>query len=62
MKLGQTVIRFPSGFCERSEENKKVLKPIRGTVVYIQPKRRFYTVEFDLPGGKLRESFPGAER
>lgn len=62
MKLGQTVIRLPTGFCGRNEENKKVLKPIMGTVVYIHPKRRFHTVEFDLPGGKLRESFPGAER
>lgn len=28
------------------------------TVVYIHPKRRFYTVEFDLPRGrKCRESY-----
>lgn len=28
-----------------------------GTVIYIHPKGRFYTVEFALPNGKVRESF-----
>lgn len=28
-----------------------------GTVVYIHPRGRFYTLEFSLPGGKFRESF-----
>lgn len=28
-----------------------------GTVVYIHPQRRFYTVRFDAPGGKFCESF-----
>lgn len=29
-----------------------------GTVVYIHPQRRFYTVEFDMPRGrKCRESY-----
>lgn len=28
-----------------------------GTVVYIHPKRAFYIVEFELPGGKVRESY-----
>lgn len=27
------------------------------TVIYIHPKRRFYTVEYTVPGGRLRESF-----
>jgi hypothetical protein len=31
---------------------------IYGTVVYIHPLRRFYTVEFDLHGRKYRESYP----
>lgn len=28
-----------------------------GTVIYIHPQRRFYTVQFDMPGGKCCESF-----
>lgn len=28
-----------------------------GTVIYIHPQRRFYTVCFDIPGGKCCESF-----
>jgi len=31
---------------------------IYGTVVYIHPKRRFYTVEYDFHGQKYRESYP----
>ena len=33
-------------------------KPVMGRVVYIHSKRRYYTVEYQLPGGgTLRESF-----
>ena len=32
--------------------------PVKATVVYIHPKRRFYTVRFDFPLGNFRESFP----
>lgn len=28
-----------------------------GVVVYIHPQRRFYTVEFDVNGHKIRESY-----
>lgn len=28
-----------------------------GTVVYIHPDRRFYTVEYELGSGKVRESY-----
>lgn len=28
-----------------------------GEVIYIHPKGRFYTVEFTLPNGKVRESY-----
>ncbi|PKM72235.1 MAG: hypothetical protein CVU91_10945 [Firmicutes bacterium HGW-Firmicutes-16] len=35
-------------------------KPVTvpGHCVYIHPERRFYTLEFKLPGGTIRESFP----
>lgn len=32
-------------------------KPHTGTVVYIHPQMRYYTVEFDLGLGKVRESY-----
>lgn len=59
MKIGQKVIRLPVSFCERGED--KAPKPISGRVVYIHPKERFHIVEFELLGGKLRESFLGTE-
>lgn len=36
-------------------------RTMTGTVVYIHPQRRFYTVEFKFTFGSLRESyfFPG---
>ena len=39
-------------------------KRMRGRVTYIHPKRRFYTVEFQLAGGRFSESylFPGHGR
>jgi hypothetical protein len=30
---------------------------VTGTVVYIHPEGRFYTLEFNFPGGTFRESF-----
>lgn len=59
MRIGQKVTRWPVGFCERSEEGNKTPKPLKGTVIYIHPKGRFHTVEFELRGGKIRESFCG---
>nr|DAJ09404.1 MAG TPA: hypothetical protein [Caudoviricetes sp.] len=32
-----------------------------GVVVYIHPRGLYHTVEFELRGGKVRESFPGVE-
>ena len=31
---------------------------VHGTVIYIHPQRRFYTVEYDFHGRKYRESYP----
>jgi len=28
-----------------------------GICSYIHPERRYYTLEFDLPGGKIRENY-----
>ena len=39
---------------------KTGLKPQKGVVVYVHPKRRFHVVEFEnLKGEKIRETFDG---
>ena len=35
--------------------------PMEGKVIYIHPEGRFYTVEFSVRGGKVRECFLGAK-
>lgn len=59
MKIGQKVTRYPVSFSE--PDGKKGRKPMTGTVVYIHPLGRFHIVEFELRGGKVQESFQGAE-
>ncbi len=59
MKIGQKVTRYPVSFSE--PDGKKGQKPMTGTVVYIHPLGRFHIVEFELRGGKVQESFQGAE-
>jgi hypothetical protein len=34
-------------------------RPMSGRVVYIHPLGRFHLVEFDTPGGPVRETFLG---
>lgn len=53
MKVGdlvskQTMAGYGAG-------HKLVIVP--GTCVYIHPERRYYTLEFNLPGGKIREDY-----
>lgn len=59
VKIGQKVTRYPVSFSE--PDGKKGQKPMTGTVVYIHPLGRFHIVEFELRGGKVQESFQGAE-
>lgn len=62
MRIGQRVKRRPVTFSSSSEDNERwPAKVMEGTVVYIHPKGRFHVVEFQLPGGKVRESFLGVE-
>ena len=53
MKVGDTV---PSQTMEAYAKGHK-LQAFPGVCVYIHPERRFYTLEFNLPGGKVREDF-----
>ena len=34
-------------------------RPLSGRVVYIHPEGRYHVVEFDMPGGPVREAFMG---
>lgn len=57
MKIGERVTMIPETFMSRDDRGKPERRPIRGTIVYIHPKSRYYTVEFETRGGPLRESF-----
>lgn len=61
MKLGQRVTRYPETFHERDGERNAPRKATSGRVVYIHPQGRYHTVEFELRGGKVRESFQGVK-
>lgn len=61
MELGQKVLRTPLTFNDNEDGGKRIARPLVGRVVFIHPKGRYHTVEFDLPGGKLLECFPGVE-
>lgn len=63
MKLGDKVVRIPVTIehpvitdrgAIRSEQ-----RPMSGKVMYILPLGRFHLVEFDTPGGLVREAFLG---
>jgi len=56
IKLGERRTVYPVTFTEAQPESKK-RRPMTGRVVYIHPRRRFCTLEFDTRGGPIRESF-----
>ena len=50
--VGERVTRIPETFCDYDFKARKVSRrPMRGTVVYVHPRRRYHTVAFALPGG-----------
>lgn len=56
LRLGDRVERPISCIAEKKNG---IIRPIksRGKIVYIHPKGRYYVVEFDMPRGKIRESY-----
>ena len=58
MKLGEKVVRMPETFRDYGEESRTP-RSVAGRVTYIHPKGRFHMVEFETPGGALRECFLG---
>lgn len=60
--VGERVTRIPETFCDYDFKARKASRrPMRGTVVYVHPRRRYHTVAFALPGGTVLESFQGVE-
>lgn len=63
MKVGDKVRRVPVTFGEYEEERDEKRRhktAMNGTVVYIHPKGRYHTVEFETKNGAVRECFLGA--
>ena len=58
MKVGQRV-RVISDILrdDNLSGTKAAAKPRAATVVYIHPQNRFFTVEYQTPGGTVRECF-----
>lgn len=61
MKVGDIVTRRPITFNEKEGEGNTPVKAMKGRVVYVHPKGRYHTVEFQLRDGVLRESFLGVQ-
>ena len=64
MKLGDKVMRLPETFTDSGEDKRSLRRPVadpplEARVVYIHPKGHYHTVEFELNGGHVRESFKG---
>ncbi len=58
VKVGQTVKQFVNFSQDKSEGRPTDKELLYGKVIYVHPKRRFYTVEFTMwDGTKLRSSF-----
>lgn len=61
MKLGDKIkkrVHWTEEEVDKSGIRKRMKREsAEGTVVYIHPRMRFYTLEFSFPGGKFRESF-----
>ena len=68
VQVGDIVKRIPVTFYVSDKREK--YKNADGTekqamscrVVYVHPLGRYHTVEFETPGGMIRESFKGVER
>ena len=57
--VGQKVARCPITFSDRENGANSPRKTMSGVVVYVHPQGRYHTVEFELWGGKVKESFAG---
>lgn len=53
--------QISTALCENvyTVDKRSLRRPVAGRVVYIHPKGYYHTVEFELNGGHVRESFKG---
>lgn len=54
-KIGDKLMLFPETLTSTDEQGRK--KALLGKVVYIHPKRRYFTAEFMFFGVGIHESF-----
>ena len=64
VKLGDKITFKPSGFSDQisvkdPSTGKSCSRKVTGKVIYVHPQGRYYTVEAELDGRTIRESFPG---
>lgn len=60
VKFKQKVMRTPETFFDGDlKEGKANRHPMPCIVIYIHPRGRFHVVEFNTPGGPIREAFLG---
>ena len=55
--VGQKSVCKPKTFHEHDEDSNHRYITMTGRVSYIHPEERFIMVDFETPGGILRESF-----
>lgn len=54
--VGDTVVFMPSAFID-TEKDFGYVKTLRGCVIHVNAGHRYYTVEAECYGNRLRESF-----
>lgn len=56
IRVGDTVSIKPSLYISKDGQSF-VDKHVRGKVTYVNRRHRYFTVEYQLTGGRIRESF-----
>lgn len=58
VKVGDKVTFRPEGWSDtEGEKPRSAGKVLRGRVIYVHPKRRYYVAEGEVDGVKIREAF-----
>lgn len=57
MKIGDKVTMIPETILGIDKRGGRERRPMKGRIVYIHPKGRYYTVEFETRGNSVKESF-----
>lgn len=57
IEVGAKIKKTPFGFLERNDDMCYNVKDMEGTIISVNRKHRHYTVEYEFPKGKIRETF-----